>query len=104
MEHIDQNKERRARKRIKQIKQWYSLIPVYVLGTLTMLALVLLMWSGEAPIFILIILMTGPILWWVFFTVQGLNLFGKMPKLMKNWEMRQIQKYIKRERVQTDYQ
>ncbi len=104
MEHIDQSKVRRARKRIELIKNWYRLIPVYVIGTFTMLGLVYLMRLNDEPNFILIILMTGPILWWVFFIVQGLNLFGKMPKFMKNWEMRQIQKYIKRERVQTDYQ
>ncbi len=83
-----------ARKRVAAIKSWYWSIPMFVVGTLIILALVLLMQQGDTPNFIIYIMAIGPIFWWVLLIVKGFNLFLPKTAFMKKLEAPQIKKYL----------
>jgi len=84
-------KRLRVEKKVKSMKSWYWQIPMYLVGTAIM---IFMTWFINPPFWMKLVLFIGPALWWVFFTVQGLNLFLPKTALMKRWEESQIEKYM----------
>ncbi len=86
--------EELARKKVKALKHWYMFMVFAVFGT------VFLLWLGEylinvgSPWFVRWLVMIGPVIWWIIIIYRGLHLHGYLPKLLKNWEERQIKKFL----------
>ncbi|MBF4465476.1 2TM domain-containing protein [Flavobacterium sp. LC2016-12] len=91
----DYNEERRyhqARKKVKEIKDFYQHLAVFILVTI-MLLVINLMTSPEYLWFIWCIL--G---WGVGVLFHGLKAFGVSPFFNKEWEERKIREFIEREK------
>ncbi|MFS4491435.1 2TM domain-containing protein [Maribacter sp. 2308TA10-17] len=94
----------RAQKRVKDIKGFYGHLAAYVIVILIVLSTRGRFMSIDNTIFqsseylnwIDWNIFGTPIIWGIFLVMHGIRVFGKNPFLGKNWEERQIQKYMKK--------
>jgi len=95
-------KEASARKRVKELKKFYWLLITSIFASVFMLFMAQLISMGdeqysEVPITIFLAM---PFVFGVVLIIEYLKVFDRGPFLAKNWEERQIQKYIEREKTE----
>ena len=94
----------RAQKKVKDIKGFYGHLAAYVLVILIVLSTRGRFMSIDNTIFqnseylnwIDWNVFGTPIIWGVFLCIHAIQVFGRNPFLGKNWEERQIRKYIEK--------
>ena len=92
----------RAQKKVKDIKGFYGHLAVYVIVILVVLLTRGRFMSINNTVFqdsdflnwIDWNVFGTPIIWGIFLAIHAFRVFGKHPFLGKNWEERQIQKYM----------
>lgn len=98
MENLEQNKLKRAKKRIEEIKGFYIHLTVYVVVNIFILINIYLntdnfwRWPHFLPLF-------G---WGIGVSFHAAKTFGYNPFFGKKWEERQIQKFIDEDKKQMD--
>lgn len=106
METNRRNKQLIARKRVAQLKGFYVHSMVYVLVNLflTIVSVNSRMGNGESfneALFDLDMFIT-PIFWGIGLAFHAVRVLGYSPFFSKDWENRQIQKYMEEDRIQSE--
>lgn len=97
-----ENNKFKAKDRVAAIKNWYKTIPVYFVATIIMLCITyLLSTDAEVPNFIFHVLLIGPVLWWIFFFVKGIQLFCRKIDYIEKWENKKLRKILEEGTEQT---
>ncbi|WP_298506983.1 2TM domain-containing protein [uncultured Maribacter sp.] len=92
---MDNQKLQLAKKKVKAVKHWYILIVFAILGTICLsLFRVYLVHIGTPEKWSWLV-MIGPVIWAFIILFKGLIIFNKLPGFFKNWEERQIRKFMK---------
>lgn len=94
---MENNKVNRARKKVKNLKNWYYFIALSTVGSFVMLWFSFKMQDFGAPEFVGWIYRLIPIVWWLIIVLQGLGIRTLLPWPFRNWEERQIRKFMKEE-------
>ncbi|MDX1332487.1 MAG: 2TM domain-containing protein [Robiginitalea sp.] len=95
-------KLKRARKRVEQLKGFYVHLAVYVgVNLLIAGSMVIRSGWGTEPIQIWAILST-PVFWGIGLGIHALNVFGINGILGRRWEERQIRKFMEEDRKKAE--
>ncbi len=101
MDSFDQEKLDRAKKKVKDIKGFYTHLAVYLLVNLFLLIAQLGLFSGHFKIgmpewsyF------TTPFFWGIGLFFHGVHVFKDQVPFLKNWEQRKIREYMEKEEQQ----
>lgn len=98
MSYIDKDKTIRAKKRVEELKGFYIHATVYVLVNIMISTVITVSIMYEGDNFWNAISNFGTISTWLFWGIglffHGLKVFSYNPFFNKDWEDRQIQKYI----------
>lgn len=98
MESYDQEKLAKARKRVKDLKGFYTHATVYVLVNLFLLLVHLGLFSGN---FMMGLphwgYFTTPFFWGIGLFFHGLHVFKDEVPIFKNWEQRKIREFMEKE-------
>lgn len=102
METNSSEKLKRAKKRIKELKGFYTHLTIYVLINGFIFVNILISnhynsgefwrWENFATLFF----------WGIGLAFHAVRVFGFNPLFIKNWEERQIRKYMERERKEAE--
>ena len=92
------NKQKRAAEKIKQIKGFYMHLTIYVIMNVTIISVNIMAqvqngWSFLDALFFFGNLIT-PIAWGIGLFFHGARVFGMRSFFSKEWEERQIKKYL----------
>lgn len=104
MEDKTEIKEADARNRVQEIKKFYWLLITSIFASVFMLFMAWFIAKGDdqysdVPI---TIFLTTPFVFGVIIIIQYLKVFNRGPFSAKNWEKRQIKKYIEQERSEAE--
>lgn len=98
MDSIDQEKLERAKKKVKDIKGFYTHLTVYLLVNLFLFLVQMGLFSGNIRIgmpdwgyF------TTPFFWGIGLFFHGLHVFKDQFTIFKSWEQRKIREFMERE-------
>ena len=98
MNYQDQKKYDRAKKKIKDIKGFYSHLTVYLIVNIGITLLRLNVfegrWEFEAPVWTYLL---TPFFWGIGLAFHGLFVFQHKFSFFRNWEKKKIQQYMDRE-------
>tara|TARA_R110000868_G_scaffold353280_1_gene614521 strand:- start:206 stop:535 length:330 start_codon:yes stop_codon:yes gene_type:complete len=102
MDTNNSNKRARAAEKIKQIKGFYIHLTIYVIMNITIFAINMIAqinngWEFYDALFFFGNLIT-PIAWGIGLFFHGAKVFGFSPFFSKDWEERQIKKYLDEEK------
>lgn|SRR5690606_30979548 len=102
METNSSEKLKRAKKRIKELKGFYTHLTIYILINGFIFVNILISnhynsgefwrWENFATLFF----------WGIGLAFHAVRVFGFNPLFIKNWEERQIRKYMERERKEAE--
>jgi len=99
------NSRVQAEKKVAAIKKWYKTIPLFIVATIVLLVLTYIINTDpDVPNFIFYVLWLGPTFWWFYVLIQGLNIFGYLPKFINNWEEDKIEQIIKKDVKQAKWE
>ncbi|MEW2922460.1 MULTISPECIES: 2TM domain-containing protein [Flavobacteriaceae] len=98
MENLEQDKYKRAKKRVEEIKGFYIHLAIYTVINAFILVNIYLHsdYFWQWPHFI------TPFAWGIGLAMHGAKVFGYNLVFGKNWEERQIQKYIDKDKKDAD--
>ncbi|MEL6813003.1 MAG: 2TM domain-containing protein [Bacteroidota bacterium] len=96
MEEIENNKYKRAKKKMEEIKGFYSHLVVYIIVNVLLLLVQMGVFSGNwgtigLPSFAYF---TTPFFWGIGLTFHGLYVFQHKFRFFKDWEERKIKEYM----------
>lgn len=99
MKDFEQEKYERAKKRVKEVKGFYSHLTVYLIVNIALILLRMgVLQNGlvniEMPNWSYF---TTPFFWGIGLTFHGLYVFQYKSKWFKNWEERKIKEYMDRD-------
>jgi len=98
MDYFEDKKYQRAKKKIKDIKGFYSHLTVYIIVNIGITLLRLNVLEGrfefDAPYWSYLI---TPFFWGIGLAFHGLHVFQYKFDFFRNWEKRKIQEYMKQE-------
>jgi len=102
MEVVMENKDRKykkAKKRVKEIKDFYIHLSVYIVVNLTLIVINLgIFQSGFAGIEIpKWPMLSTPFFWGIGLLFHGLHVFKDQFKFLRGWEERKIKEYMEKE-------
>lgn len=103
---LNTNKKERAKKRVEELKGFYIHLMVYVLVNIMISTIIVVsrVYNGES--FLDALWDFGTVSTWVFWGIgvvfHGLKVFSYNPFFNKDWEERQIQKYLEEERKESE--
>ncbi len=101
MDKIESRKYK-AKERVIAIKNWYKTIPINIVATIVMLCITyLLSKDAEVSNFIFHVLLMGPVLWWVFFSAKGMQLFCRKIDYIEKWERKKVREILEEDTEQT---
>lgn len=86
-----------AKKKLQKVKNWYRMIPVYLIGSFLVFGMIYFMREQQFPEFMIYMFMAFPLIFWFFFLVQGFLVLGRKPGFLKNWEEREIRRLMEAE-------
>lgn len=102
MENFDQDKYRRAKKRVEEIKGFYIHLTVYIVINLFLLINLYFRTLNNSGSFWQIYHFFTPFFWGIGLAFHAANTFNLIPFLGKHWEEKQIQKYLDEDRKKKD--
>lgn len=100
------DKKERAKKRIEELKGFYKHLMVYIMVNMMITTIIVVshMYNGDG--FIDALWDFGSISTWFFWGIgvffHGLKVFSFIPFFNKDWEERQIQKYMEEDKEQSE--
>ena len=106
MEYNNVEKKERAKKKVEELKGFYIHLMVYVFVNIMISVVVAtsLLYSGES--FFEVLTNFGVFSTWLFWGIgvffHALKVFSYSPFFNKEWEERQIQKYIEEDKQQSE--
>lgn len=106
METDREDKKARAKKRVEELKGFFTHLMVFVFinTMLIVIKIVGTMYNGESfmgPIWHFSTFAT-PLFWGIGLAFHGLKVFGLNPFLGKQWEERQMQKFLEEDRKEVE--
>ncbi|EAR01672.1 2TM domain-containing protein [Maribacter sp. HTCC2170] len=110
MEVIDDNNDRgklkRAKKRVEELKGFYIHLTVYIMVNTFITTMKIMSDLGEGKSFTDVFFDFGTFAVWFFWGIgvffHGAKVFSHNPILGKNWEEKQIQKYMEKDRNEAE--
>lgn len=98
METTDQDKFEQAKKKVKDIKGFYTHLTVYLLVNLFLVVAQMGLFSGSFRIGMPEwSYLTTPFFWGIGLLFHGLHVFKDQVPLFKNWEQRKIREFMEKE-------
>lgn len=103
---LNTNKKERAKKRVEELKGFYIHLMVYVLVNIMISTVIVVsrVYNGESIMRALWDF--GTVSTWLFWGIgvffHGLKVFSYNPFFNKEWEQRQIQKYLEEDRKESE--
>ncbi|MCW8980404.1 MAG: 2TM domain-containing protein [Altibacter sp.] len=99
MEPFENEQYKKAQKKVKELKGFYSHLTVYIVINLVLLGLQLLVFQNgtlgfEVPRWSMF---TTPFFWGIGLTFHGLYVFQDRFRFFKNWEERKIREYMEKD-------
>lgn len=95
---MEDARRERALKRVSQLKKFYSHLSVYIIINLIIFSIKAYYLdffnNGDIGNWLQWHIISTPLIWGIFLLVHAIKVFSPFPR---NWEKRQIQKYIDRE-------
>lgn len=95
---IDDNKLKRAKKRVDELKGFYIHLAVYILINSFIMINILIRALSDGDTFWQFGTFFTPFFWGIGLAFHAAKVFNYNPILGKNWEERQIQKYIDKDK------
>jgi hypothetical protein len=102
MENLDQDKLRRAKKRVEQLKGFYVHLAVYVVVNAFILVNIYIASVRDGEPFGKWGHFFTLIFWGIGLAFHGIKAFNFNPFFGRDWEERQIQKYIDKDKKEAD--
>ncbi len=99
MEDLKNSKYNRAKKKVDDIKGFYSHLTVYLIVNVAIIAVRIGVFSGDNISFEIPhwTIFTTPFFWGIGLFFHGLWVFSDQLSFLKNWEDRKIQEFMKEE-------
>jgi len=106
MKYVNSNKKVRAQKRVEELKGFYIHLMVYLLVNFMISTVIVVSHMYEGDSFIDAIWDFATVSTWLFWGIgiffHGLKVFANNSLFNKEWEERQIQKYIEEDKKQSE--
>jgi hypothetical protein len=102
----NRNKKERAKKRVEELKGFYIHLMVYLLVNIMISTVIVVSLMQNGRSFIASVWNFGTVSTWLFWGIgmlfHGLKVFSYNPFFNKEWEERQIQKYLDEDRDESE--
>lgn len=102
MENLNTKKFNRAKKRVEELKGFYIHLGVYIVINIFILVNIFVRNDYEGESFWQFKHFLTPFFWGIGLLFHAAKVFNINPFLGKDWEKRQIEKYMEKDREQTD--
>ena len=102
MDFSDDDKLKRAKKRLDELKGFYIHLAVYVGVNAFIMVNIAVRSLGDGDTFWQFGTFLTPVFWGIGLLIHGLNTFRVNPFLGKDWEKKQIQKYMDEDKRELD--
>lgn len=106
MDYNNLDKQERAKKRVEELKGFYIHFTVYLLVNIMISLVIVVSHMHDGDSFIEAIWDFATVSTWLFWGIglffHGLKVFSYNPFFNKEWEERQIQKYIEEDKRQSE--
>ena len=102
MEYSDDDKLKRAKKRLDELKGFYIHLAVYVAVNAFIMVNIAIRSHYDSDTFWQFGTFVTPVFWGIGLLIHGLNTFRVNPFLGRDWEKKQIQKYMDEDKRESD--
>ncbi len=102
MNNIEEDKLKRAKKRLEELKGFYIHLAVYVAVNAFILINIAVRSMGDSDTFWQFGTFVTPVFWGVGLLFHAMHTFRFNPILGKDWEKRQIQKYMDEDKKEAE--
>lgn len=100
METLEDKKLVKARKRIKELKGFYSHLTVYIIANLFILLVITNFFTAiHFSTYAILNYFSTPVLWGIGLLIHAIIVFVPSIKFIKNWEQRKMQELMDEENI-----